>query len=136
MTTFVHPPRRSAWVALVALLAAAGCGSEKPTGTVAGKVTCNGAVVPSGNVNLISTTGAAAMAKITEAGTFHVDGPLPTGDYRVYLSAPIPEPLPPGQKQPKVPKFEVPAKFTDPATTKVTITVKPGANDLPIEFKD
>lgn len=136
MTTFVHTLRRSVWVAVAAVLAASGCGSEKPTGTVAGMVKCNGAAVPSGNVNLISSTGAGAMAKITETGAFKVDGALPTGDYRVYLSAPIPEPLPPGQKPPKVPKFEVPAKFTDPATTKVTVTVKPGANDLPIEFKD
>lgn len=134
MTNRVQKLRRS--VVALALLALAGCSNGKPTGAVAGSVTCNGAVVMSGNVNLVSTTGAAAMAKITEAGTFKVDGPLPAGEYRVYLSAPVPEPLPPGTKPPKMMKFEVPAKFTDPATTKVTVTVKPGANDLPIEFKD
>lgn len=128
--------RRTYWASIVAVLLAAGCGSEKPTGTLTGTVSCNGSTVHSGNVNLISTAGDGAMAKIAENGTFKVDGPLPAGEYRVYLSAPVPEPLPPGQKPPKVPKFEVPPKFTDVATTKMTVTVKPGPNDVPLEFKD
>lgn len=128
--------RRSVWVSIVAVLTAAGCSSEKPTGTLTGTVSFNGSTVHSGNVNLISTAGDGAMAKIDENGTFKIDSPLPAGDYRVYLSPPVPEPLPPGQKPPKVPKFEVPAKFTDVATTKMTVTVKPGPNEVPLEFKD
>jgi hypothetical protein len=133
MTTY--RTARAGWLAAAAVLAA-GCGAgEKPAGTVAGTVTYNGAPVQAGSLNLLSRTGAAAQAKLGDGGAFKVDGELEAGEYRAYLSAPVPEPQPPGTRVAAAKKFEVPAKFQDPATSVTTVTVKAGANDLKVEFQ-
>lgn len=121
----------------VLALALAGCGpGEKPTGTVAGKVSYRGSPVTAGSVNFLSKTGAAAIARVDATGQFKVDGPLEAGEYRVYASAPLPEPQAPGTKATGPPKFDLPAKFRDPASSGVVVTVKAGPNDVPVEFKD
>jgi hypothetical protein len=125
---------RAGW--LLAVLVAAGCGSGgKPTGTVAGTVTYNGGVLHSGVLNLISKTGAAAQAKIADTGAFKVEGEVEAGEYKAYVTAPLPEPQPPGTKVTAPKKFEVPSKYQDPATSGVTVTVKSGANDVKVDFK-
>jgi len=114
-------------------LAAAGCGGDKPAGSVAGTVKYNGSPVTMGDVNFVSKTGAAAMAKIDEAGGYKVDGKLEAGEYKVYVTPPSPEPPVPGVAPPPLPPFPVPAKYRDATTSGVTVTVKPGRNDdLPI----
>jgi hypothetical protein len=124
---------RAGWLALA--MAAAGCGGKASTGSVAGTVTYNGGPVSSGSLNLISSTGAAALAKIGDGGAFKVDGALAPGEYKAYVTPPVPEPLPPGTKASAPKKFEVPTKYQDPTTSGTTVTVAPGANDLKVEFK-
>lgn len=115
---------------------AVGCGvGGKSAGTVRGTVTYKGGPVHVGSLNLISVTGAAALAKIGDGGAFKVDGELPAGDYKVYVSPPEAEPQAPGSKSATPKKFEVPAKYQDPATSGVTVTVKSGANDVKVDFR-
>jgi len=124
------------WPVLVVFaLAAVGCGGGKPTGSVAGTVSYNGGPVHAGSLNLISASGAAALAKIGDGGAFKVDGELAAGEYKAYVTPPVPEPLPPGTKATAPKKFEVPAKFQDPTTSGTTVTVKSGSNDLKVEFR-
>jgi hypothetical protein len=131
------PFRLACGLICVAALVLSGCGQGgKPTGTVSGTVSHKGTPLTSGNVNLISKSGSAAIAKIDEQGRFKVDGAVVAGDYTAYATAPIPEPQAPGSKPAAKTKFELPAKFRDPATSGVTVTVNAGSNDLPIEFKD
>ncbi len=131
------PARIACGLACVVALFAAGCGSgAKPTGTVSGKVTFKGAPLNTGNVNLISKSGTAAMAKIDAAGQYTIDGALAAGEYTAYATPPLPEPQAPGAKRTAPPKFELPTKFRDPATSGTTVTVNAGSNDLTIEFKD
>ena len=132
MTTY--RAARAGW--LVAAVLAAGCGAaEKPTGVVAGTVTVKGTPVHTGSLNLLSKTGAAAQARIDDGGAFKVGGELEAGEYRAYVSPPVPEPQAPGTRVTAPKKFEVPAKFQDPATSGVTVTVKTGTNDLTVDFK-
>ncbi|QDU18236.1 hypothetical protein [Urbifossiella limnaea] len=122
------------WPVLL-VVALVGCGGGKPTGTVAGTVSYNGGPVHSGSLNLISTSGAAALAKIGDGGAFKVDGELPAGDYTAYVTPPVPEPLPPGTKAAAPKKFEVPAKYQAPTTSGTTVTVQSGSNDLKVDFR-
>jgi hypothetical protein len=136
MTAFT-PARVAGGLALVCALLAAGCGKgEKPTGTVAGTVSYKGAPLTAGNINLISPTGAAGMAKIDPTGHFKVDGELEAGEYKVYATPPQPEPHAPGTKAAGPPKFDLPQKYRDPQSSATTVTVKAGANDVSVEFKD
>ncbi|MFO0797050.1 MAG: hypothetical protein U0804_06200 [Gemmataceae bacterium] len=122
------------WPVLLAF-ALVGCAGGKPTGTVAGTVSYNGGPVHSGSLNLISTSGAAALAKIGDGGAFKVDGELPAGEYTAYVTPPVPEPLPPGANAAAPKKFEVPAKYQAPTTSGITVTVQSGSNDLKVDFR-
>lgn len=124
---------RAGWLALA--LAAVGCGGTPSAGSVAGTVTYNGGPVTGGSLNLISSSGAAALAKIGDGGAFKVDGELAPGEYKAYVTPPVPEPQPPGTKAAAPKKFEVPARFQDPTTSGTLVTVKSGSNDLKVEFK-
>lgn len=136
MTAFT-PARVAGGFVLVCALLAPGCGKgEKPTGTVAGKVSYKGAPLTAGNINFMSTTGSAGMGKIDPTGAFKVDGALEAGEYKVFATPPLPEPQAPGTKAAAPPKFDLPPKFRDPASSGTTVTIKAGSNDLPIEFKD
>lgn len=133
-----HVPARAAggFILAAVALVAAGCGSEKPAGTVTGRVVYKGTPVTAGSVNFLSRTGAAAQAKLNEVGEFKVDGELEAGEYTVYASPPIPEPQPPGTKAPRPLKFTVPARYLDPASSPTTVTIKPGSNEIPVQFGD
>jgi len=121
----------------VLILAAIGCKDAKPTGSVSGKVTYNGKPQTVGYVNFLSSTGAAAQAQLDDSGNYKIDSPLEAGEYRVYLGPPIPGQYAPGTKAPTAPpKFTVAPKFQDPNSSGVKVTIKPGANEIPIEMKD
>lgn len=126
----------SSFVFAVATVGAVGCSGEKPTGSVAGVVKYKGSPLAAGEVNFISKTGAAASAKIDASGQYKVSGELETGEYKAYVQAPRPEPQAPGTKTAAASKFDLPPKFRDPGSSGVTVTVKAGSNDIPIEFKD
>ncbi len=118
-----------------ALIFAGGCGpSAKPAGTVMGKVTYDGQPLNVGSINLISSMGSAAQAKIGDGGAFKIEGTLDAGEYKAYLSSPKPEPVAPGTKPKATDKFDVVAKCLDPNTSGTKVTVKSGENNVTIEF--
>jgi hypothetical protein len=131
MTTY-----RTVLAGLLAATVAVGCGAGgKSSGSVAGTVTYNGSPVHSGSLNLMSKTGTAAQAKIDDGGAFKVDAPLEAGEYKAFVTPPLPEPQAPGTKAAAPKKFEVPPKFQDPGTSGVTVLVKAGTNDVKVEFR-
>ncbi|MCA9116218.1 MAG: hypothetical protein KDA79_14130 [Planctomycetaceae bacterium] len=77
-------------VALLFSLLAMGCGGgaeATPTGEVSGKVTVNGEPLTQGQVNFISAEkGVGGTGELQEDGTYKLDGPLPVGEYKVYIS--------------------------------------------------
>lgn len=86
-------------------------------------------------MNFLSTAGAAAIARINDSGDYTVEGSLPAGEYRIYVTPPVPEPGPPGKVVlPK--RFDLPSKFQDPATSGETVVIKEGVNNTVIELKD
>src|SRR5262245_49102044 len=113
-----------------------GCKTEKPTASVSGTVKYNGKAQTVGYVNFLSTTGSAAQIPLDENGGYKFDGPLDVGEYKVYLGGPIPGQAPPGTRVAPPPKFNVTPKFLDPQSSGVKVSLKEGANDIPIEFKD
>jgi hypothetical protein len=119
--------------ALVVL--AAGCKGEKLPASATGTVTYNGKPQVAGSVNFLSSGGSGGRALLDGSGNYKMDG-LDPGEYRVYLLAPVPEQLPPGTKAPPPPKFGVAARFLNPASSGVKVTLKPGPNEVPIEMKD
>jgi len=132
--TFPHLRRALGGSLLLAVLALVGC--SKPMGTVSGKVTYKGAPVTSGEVQFIDQAkGKGASGKLDGEGKYTLSGQLEAGKYKVYIQAPVPEQLPPGQVS-KRPPFTVPPKFQDPGQTPVTKEVKAGANDIPIDLTD
>ena len=134
--TAIAPARITGGLVLVLSLFAAGCNAEKPTGTVAGKVTYKGKTLAVGDVNFLSKAGAAAIARLDDAGGYKIDGELDAGEYRVYVTPPPPEPAAPGTRPTSAKKFDLPPKFRAPETSGVTVTVKSGSNDILVEFKD
>jgi len=134
--TFPHLRRAvGALSLLLAVSALVGCGS-KPTGSVSGKVTYKGAPVTSGEVQFIdSAKGKGASGKLDGSGNYTLSGQLEAGTYKVYLQAPTPEQLPPGQVS-KRPPFNVPPKYQDPGQTPITKEVKAGKNEIPIDLTD
>lgn len=115
---------------------AVGCQARKPTASVTGTVTYNGKPQMAGSINFLSATGSGGQALLGESGGYKIDGPLDPGEYRVYLLAPVPEQLPPGTKPTPPRKFTVAARFLNPASSGVKVTLKPGPNEIPIEMKD
>jgi len=123
------------WLGAV-LTIALGCGSTSSTGRVSGTVKYKGTPVTSGDVNLLSKSGKAAQGKLDSNGGFTIDGPVETGDYMVFWTPPVAEPTGPGAKPAALPKLAVPPKFQDATSSGVVVTVKSGANEMPIDFKD
>jgi len=120
-------------VAALSVLLLAGC-KGKPTGTVSGKVTYKGQAVTTGSVNFFAPEkGIGADAKLDSSGKFTLSQPLEAGTYKVYVTPPLPEQLPPGSTAKPAP-FDVPKKYQDAVTTSVSKEVKPGPNDIPIEL--
>jgi len=120
----------------VIIFCAGACNSSDPRGSVIGKVTYNGESIDGGELNIISKAGVAATSKIDAAGAYRIEGALKPGEYSVYVNPPMPPQLPPGTPIPPAPEFKVPARFRDPRLSGVTITIKPGKNDIPVQFQD
>ncbi len=69
---------------------AAGCGGGSDaviTGTISGKITNKGKALTAGQVNFSSEkTGAGAFGNLKEDGTYKIDGAIPVGSYRVFIT--------------------------------------------------
>lgn len=120
----------------------AGCGGSsqenKVTGTISGKITIKGKALASGQVNYFSEeTGAGALGTLKEDGTYEIDGEIPVGIYRVYLSPVIDLDAtpPPGHAHVETKLKGVPKKYQSEAKTDLTATVKEGQNTLDFDLK-
>jgi hypothetical protein len=137
------------WLLLVAaLLATAGCSSS--TGTVRGKVSCNGTMLKGGKVTFFYPDGRGIPSGIQEDGSDLLEK-LPLGPVkicvdtssldprqrRVYAYAPPPGMKPPPDKAPSAGDLYVPIpwKYIDRETTDLTWEVKGGRQTYDIELK-
>lgn len=121
---------------LTVLLFLVGC-SEK-TGTITGRVLYKGEAVTTGAVTFqMPSKGIAQNGKLDATGKFAMAEPMPIGTYHVFYVPPAVEPQDPSKKLPPPEvKTIVPAKFHDLQGSNLTVEVKAGKNDIPIDFKD
>jgi len=133
--TFPHLRRALGGLLLLVALVLVGC-KGKQEGTVSGTVKRQGKPVPIGSVQFInSEKGAGASGQLDSSGNYTLEGKLEAGTYKVYLQAPVPEQLPPGQVS-KRPPFDIPPKYQDPAQTPFTKEVKEGKNEVNLDLPD
>ena len=137
-----HPLRKrtSDLLAVLALLAAAGCGqSDRPsTYPVHGAVTLDGNPLSFGGVRFVSDDGRLAKAKIQSDGSYTLstfedgDGAIP-GSYRISVQVrkmkeeTADRPAWPGPSL-------IPEKYEDPTTSGLQFEVVPGENQYDIEL--
>jgi len=113
---------------VVAACWAAGCAGGPPTGSVSGKVTCNGAPLSAGVVLFSNPqTGVGASAALDASGTYTIKS-IPTGQYQVAIQPPPPPAPHEMQQASAAPRASIPQKYQDPKKSGLTATVKEGAN--------
>ena len=116
-------------------LVLSGCG--EPVGKVAGKVTYKGTPVVNGSVSFnLKGKGVAQDAKVDASGGYTMKDVLPAGTYHVVYVPPTPEPQDPSKGPPAPIVSVVPKKYEDLTNTDLSVQVKSGMNDVPIDFKD
>jgi hypothetical protein len=126
------------------LLTAVGCGSQSG-GTVTGKVTYRGEVVPAGIVFFFGSGEQAVSAQIAADGSYEASG-VPLGDVKIAVNGPPPRPSkeqaannPMLRKRGYVPPDEksvsIPAKYSRPNTSGLYLTVTEGAQTFNVELK-
>jgi hypothetical protein len=131
---------RRAAPALVAVVAlwAIGCGPS--TGTISGVVTLNGNPARDITISFLCPDGSVYTAMVDSDGKYSVDN-VPVGPVKVTIQSPPPvsegtqESIKKGKAPaPKAGKVPVNPKYTDPANSGLSLTVKPGANpfDIPL----
>jgi len=135
------PGWAACWLALTLL--AGGCAQREVLGKVSGKVTFEGKPVAKAMVLFQNKERAVyMMAPIDEKGQFEVSMAagygLPPGDYQVSISPP-PLDAPPGPIMER-PDYEdkfpnISARYRNPETSGITITVVKGENPLVIELR-
>ncbi len=125
-----------------ALLPAAGCGRREVLGPVSGRVTLGGEPVKQGYVIFRNDAkGVHMMAEIDDHGQYRASMAagygLPLGEYRVYLSPPVPDvPFGPAKAPPKaseVAKF--PQNYLQPETSGLQLNVQAEENRLDIDMQ-
>lgn len=116
-------------------LVLSGCG--EPTGIVGGRVTYKGDPVTNGAIAFhMPSKGIAQNGKIDGSGKYTMTTPLPAGTYQVYYVPPAVEPQDPSKKSPPPEvKTIVPKRFHD-LQGAMSVDVKSGKNEIPIDFKD
>ncbi|WP_437229077.1 carboxypeptidase-like regulatory domain-containing protein [Planctomicrobium sp. SH661] len=114
-----------------------GCGGRRearPSGLVSGNVTFAGKPLATGRVNFISEAlGAGASGTLNADGSYTLEGPIPVGDYRAYVTFNIP-PSKVGTPEGNVLKA-VPKKYQAMETSGLEFQVKEGKNQLLLELK-
>lgn len=138
---------RAAAIVIVALgLLLTGCDGTGGTGgttggTVTGKVTLDGGPLTMGVVYFYPVAGGpSALGPVTKDGSYRMqignDLSLPAGDYLVTVEANETPPVEPGPPKPPRPgKRITPDKYAKKETTDLRVTVKPGANTIPLVLK-
>ena len=114
-------------------IALAGCGGAS-NATVSGTVTFQGKPLPSGTVAFFGKDNQVASGAIESDGHYSVQR-VPVGPVKISISTPPP----PSQEaaasgMPTLQTIEIPAKYSDPAQSNLTFTVKPGSQEYPIKL--
>lgn len=129
-----------------------GCGGSS-TGTVSGKVTFKGQPLKGGNVSIIPKAGGVLKTTIGEDGSYSISK-VPVGSAKAAVDTsslrPIPQKSLPGPYA-NAPKEALPSNlqsggdpsrytpipemYADPEKSGLTLDVKSGKNDYPIELK-
>ncbi len=120
----------------ISLLSGCGGGTGGPDlmGKVTGKVTVGGKPLKSGRINFISEqVGVGAGGDLTPEGTYTLDGPVPEGVYKAFITFNI-APSQLGTPAADVVKT-VPEKYQSQGTTDLTVTVESGENVRDFELK-
>jgi hypothetical protein len=141
-------PRVVVGAVLCGALAASGCGTK--VGDVGGKVTFHGKPLRWGTVKAKWTDGpapGAASAKLGEDGSFDI-GKVPAGStVQIFIEVPQlpgtgsaltgkkPPPEVVKEAQEKVGYEEIPDKYKKAETSGLSVSVKPGHNDLNIDLQ-
>lgn len=151
-----RPSRAVALVGLVVLVALPGCGDsglKGPHGTVHGKITVDGAAVPSGTiVTYISEAGGTASGMADAEGAYRLTSmygeSVPVGNYKVVvMPASVESSLTPEQQMEEsmqamqsgndnapADNARIPTKYGNFATTPESREVKEGENEIDISL--
>jgi hypothetical protein len=129
--------KTAALLAATLTLTLVGCGKPpKKVLTVTGTVTYEGKKLKSGIVKFVAPNGDFAMGNIGPDGKFIVTDVVP-GEQKVgYVAGPQGSGGPDGGKSAPTEKpVSVPAKFGDPQTSGVTVTVSESGGEVTIDLK-
>jgi hypothetical protein len=140
----VHRSAGRIWIVAICLAAGIGCG--KPTATVTGKVTLNGAPVTAGAVTFHGEEKFVQSAGIDTNGTYSISN-VPVGPVKVTVVPAQPRPVRnmPGKTAAKHPGDKggpgaaavvpIPEKYRDPSQSGLNYTLKSGEQtiDLPLQ---
>lgn len=133
----------------VVLTTIVGCGSKNDLVPVSGLVTVDGKPVEAAQVLYVSPNHRPAMGETDEQGrytlsTFETGDGASIGTYSVTVTTRPTIRVPPAgiagppSGRPKVEHgaiSPVPLKYSDPAHPQLSVDVKPGSNDIPLELK-
>ncbi len=108
-------------------------GRSLPSGKVGGSITVAGEPLAEGRVNFASEEGGfGASGMMQPDGTYTLEGPIPAGSYKVFITFDI-APADRGTAAEDVLK-SVPAKYQSQATSDLTAEVLPDANECSFEL--
>jgi hypothetical protein len=94
--------------------------------SVEGKVTLNGAPLQAGTIKFLSKNGKQTIAGKIIDGTY--EARVPKGEYRVTINGPEP-------KKGDPPPVQLPAKYSDPKLSTLTVTITAGKQSINFDLK-
>lgn len=142
----ISPQRQTGYCRMLLLVVCCclsiGCRGKtngKEMGTVTGKITVEGQPLANARVNYVSSQiGAGASGELKEDGTYTLEGPIPVGTYKVFLTPPGLGDIPAGDpRAANIPTklTGVAKKYQSAATTGWTAQVKAGKNEFNFDVK-
>ena len=153
----IIPPQRFrvvvGWVLVLVLILLTGCNRNNRKNLIlTGKVNYKGQPVTGGTLTLLPTDGKTPKAntQISGDGTYSIVPPtlgemkvaIETETIRGQTGGGAYAHLPKGEKQPDIdtskrPKYvQIPSKYANPNTSKLSITINPGKNDQNFDLTD
>ena len=135
MNPFWNPSASARVLGMAAfvLMAFAGCTHEAKKISVDGRISYKGQPLTSGFLKLVGPEGGYTGAMIQPDGTFSITGVAP-GENKVGVRE-APQSSRPGSNEPKTPPVTLPAKFHDPETSGVVVSIAPDAKEITIDMK-
>ncbi|MBP3958722.1 hypothetical protein J8F10_26045 [Gemmata sp. G18] len=131
---------RTATLLVAMLMLSAGCGGKpaKQMITVTGTVNYQGHQLNAGIIKFLAPNGDFATAAIRPDGTFLMTDVVPGEQKVAYVSGPVSvgsSDKAPSGNAPKAKAATVPAKFSDPQTSGVTVSVPESGGAVTVELK-